>query len=105
MKKKAFILLLIIILPVSYSHANDKPFPHYLQQLPVLIPNIIYATPIKPLNNKKQKNTIRLFKTQSSVDRIKGNIRYFMKKDSLKKNGLRPIIKRRSIALHYTYHW
>jgi len=105
MKKKALFLLLILVLPVSYSQADNKSFPHYLQQLPTIIPNIIYPIPIKLSHETGQKNAVKLFKIQSSVDKIKSDMRYFVTKDTLKKNGLRPIIKRRSIAIHYTYRW
>ena len=105
MTKKALFLLLTIVLPVSSSDADNKPLPFYFQPMPIITPNIISPIPINSFNEIGQKKAIKLFKIQSSVDRIKSNMRYFITKDTLKENGLRPILKRRSITIHYTYRW
>lgn len=112
MKIKTLLLLLTAVLPISYAYANDQQLSsYYLQPLPSIIYDVTMTSPPMPMTELRLNN-IQLMQTQSSLDRmktkldtVKVNMRYFLKKDILKKNGMRPIIRRKSITLRYTYRW
>lgn len=109
MKRNIPLLLLAVVLQMNNAHADQQQLSNYLPP----VSDVIYDVNMTPIPiTDLQLESMPLMRTQSSMDRmkteldkVKVSMRYFLKKDVLKKNGMRPIISKKSITFRYTYRW